>query len=106
MSVECVPKKLWVDDVRVPPEPASEWLWMKNYLDAANALEAYDFDIVSLDHDLGDDSLNGYHLACLIELRASRGERVPDDIRVHSANPVGRKNIELCIEAIQRFKNS
>lgn len=106
MSVECVPKKLWVDDVRVPPEPASEWLWVKTSMEAIDALSETDFDVVSLDHDLGEESGSGYDVACYIERKAWYGSVIPGEIRVHSANPVGRKNIELCIEAIQRFKNS
>jgi hypothetical protein len=52
----------------------------------------------SLDHDLGDDSNGtGYNVACYIEEAAYTGQLRPQEIYIHSANPVGRMNKESAI---------
>jgi len=95
--------KLWVDDIRVPPEG---WLWAKTAREAIDILASLEIDEVSLDHDLGEPIEvvgSGYEVACFLEERAVNGLAVPSVIRIHSANPVGRQQMTAAIESIQRL---
>lgn len=64
---------------------------------------------LSLDHDLGDEEENGtgYKVAAWIERQAHEGnwKAVPAKITIHSANPVGRKNMQAAIDSIERMRN-
>lgn len=42
--------KLWVDDIRQAPDDT--WTVAKTVTSAINALSIYDFDVISLDHDI------------------------------------------------------
>lgn len=101
--------KLWIDDLRPAPE---NWKWIKNSQEFA----AYEIlgmicsgmvEEISFDHDLGEESAsNGYQLCCLIEEFIAKNmlpiENVPK-IHIHTANPVGRKNLQAAIDSIQRL---
>ena len=64
-------------------------------------------EVISLDHDLGDDVLygTGYDVITWIEENCACGKRynIPE-IRVHSANPVGVQNMLNGIKAINRMR--
>lgn len=93
--------RVWVDDVR--PKPADYDVWL---LDADTAIRTLRLCLVthiSLDHDLGDDSKTGYDIAKFIEEAAYKKTLAPLEVVVHSANPVGRKNIERAIERARMF---
>lgn len=48
---------LWVDDLRNPEEfVKGDWHWVKNSADAFNALKTNNYEIVSLDNDLGEET--------------------------------------------------
>lgn len=94
--------KLWIDDLREPPD--ATWHWSKSSADALLCLKHFASDIteVSFDHDLGgEDTVMPFVRE--IEARAFRGRGDPFDWRVHSANPVGRKNIEAAMQSAERF---
>jgi len=91
--------KLWLDDERKPPSEA--WVWVDEALKAIDLLDLGNVEEVSLDHDLGDDRWNGYVVACYIERRAHQGYP-PPKWAVHSANPVGRQNIEAALKSAER----
>jgi hypothetical protein len=122
-SYDCVimTKKLYVDDVRNPPDET--WEIARTYYDAIRMLGTCEYNTVSLDHDLGfvmipDDNtipitlakmtehaeLTGYDIACWLEERAANGFVVPDTILCHSANPVDRSKIEQVIKSIGRIQ--
>ena len=82
---------------------------------------------ISFDHDLGDchydhadikdEDYEKFYvglkektgLDCakwLVEFCLEKGKDLPPDIRVHSQNPVGARNIKGFIDAFRRFKNS
>ena len=94
--------KLWVDDIRTSPPG---WIWAKNYDEAVEILDAENIDLLSLDHDLGDDEKGtGYSIACFLEARLYlEGKQPPKTILIHSANPVGRSNIERAIGSMKRY---
>lgn len=60
----------------------------KNYNQAIDFLNKYKYDIVSFDHDLGEDK-TGYDIAkYIVENNIQIGQ-----FYIHSANPVGKNNI-------------
>jgi hypothetical protein len=108
--------KLWIDDVRPAPEG---WLWAKDsqmaknqlsleffarVLDQAESIEDRDPEVIeiSFDHDLGGDDTT-IPVVQLIEEIAAAGLKFKFKWHIHSANPVGRKNLELALQSIDRF---
>lgn len=96
--------KLWIDDLREPPD--ATWHWSKSSADALLCFKHFASDIheVSFDHDLGGDD-TVMPVVREIESRAFHGRGDPFEWRVHSANPVGRKNIEAGMQSAERFWN-
>jgi len=93
---------LWLDDLRPAPEG---WVWVKTAHEAIEQLAREAFDVVSLDHDLGDDEGLGTGLDVLRWIEEQvflHGYRAPE-LRVHSMNPVGREKMWAAIEAIGRM---
>lgn len=93
--------KMWLDDERSMPEGFD--LHVKTAKEAIDMIRKGGVSMVSLDHDLGDGNGTGYDVAKYIEESAFNGALIPVDVRVHSANPVGRANINRCIENAKRF---
>lgn len=94
--------KIWLDDVR--PKPPDFDIWVKDATRAIQLLTVGGVTEISLDHDLGDETaLTGYDVAKHIEDGAYHGRIAPLTIAVHSANPVGRKNIEACIRNCKKY---
>lgn len=57
---------------------------------------------IDFDHDLGPGP-TGYTVASFMEKRAFLGLQGPTTYAIHSANPVGRVNIERAMLSAQRF---
>jgi hypothetical protein len=92
--------KIWLDDARTPlPEYD---VWLQNAETAIRVLRLGGITGISLDHDLGD-GLTGYDVAKFIEEGAFSGAIPKMEVRVHSANPVGRANILRCIANAEQF---
>ncbi|UPW10393.1 hypothetical protein M1C59_05990 [Gordonia terrae] len=87
--------KLWVDDLRIPPEG---WEWAKTSAEAIDLLDARveEVDVMSLDHDLGGDDTTRAVVLWMCE-----HEQWPREVRVHSANPVG---VEWLTGMIDRYQ--
>jgi hypothetical protein len=90
--------KLFVDDERKPP--CDDWEVARNALSAYIFLNLhatgapYCIEILSLDHDLGEDCQTGYDVAAWLEEQVYTGNVLPPKVlKVHSANPVGRARI-------------
>ena len=92
--------KLWLDDERLPPEG---WDWACTAIDVMVALQKNEYDVISLDHDLGEGR-TGYEVMCFIEAQVHTNPKLkcPLEIRIHSDNPAGRKNMELALQSIKR----
>jgi hypothetical protein len=75
---------LWVDDLRPPPTP--DWTVARTSREAIDLLSSRSFTTLSLDHDLGGDDTTRAVVLWLCE----HTDRWPVEVRVHSANPVGR----------------
>lgn len=79
--------RIYVDDTRSAPK---DFILANNYKDAINIINRNkdDIDCLSLDHDLGGNK-SGYDI-CLYLVE---NEIFPKEINLHSANPVGVKNM-------------
>lgn len=99
-----VTKSLYVDDLRELPSSYSSTGWdvARSFHEAITKLEQYDYQVLSLDHDLasfyGSKEMTGYDIALWLADRKMNGKYVPQQIFVHSANPVGVKNIQAVID--------
>lgn len=78
---------LWVDDLRQPPTDG--WTWVKTVRDAMAYLRHNRVDKISLDHDLGSG-----HTTRPIMMWLCETDIWPDEVLVHTANPVGREWLE------------
>lgn len=92
--------KIWVDDVRKPPDDSWVWLMTSKQTIAVLAQLKRSFtipneppELMSLDHDLGGDDTTRPIVLWMCE-----NEFWPDEVRVHSANPVGVEWLEGMIE--------
>lgn len=63
--------------------------------------------MVSFDHDLGEGQKTGYEIAKKMCDMVMDGMRLPEDFdyRVHSKNPVGKKNIEEYMRAFLNYQS-
>jgi len=98
--------KIYVDDERKPPRG---WTHTDNAKDTKTILcSGIRVTDISLDHDLGDYETygNGYDIIVWIEEMAFREQwdRVPDNIHIHTANPVGEAKMRAALENIERFR--
>lgn len=82
---------LWLDDLRIP---SKEYKWIKDYKEFINHIETYGLpDFISFDHDLGEEE-TGYDCAkWLVEYCLNNDKKLPN-FKVHSMNPIGKRNIE------------
>ena len=80
-------------------------VWVDRAQDAIAYLSKGNVSHISLDHDLGDQDLvgSGYDVAKWIEEAAYEGKIPRLEWRCHSANPVGRRNMEKALESADNF---
>ena len=97
--------KLYLDDERHPP---SGWTLTKNVKTTINFIAKGDVTDLSLDHDLGVDYENGYDVLLWIERQVftNPGFKLPDNIKIHTANPSARKKMELALNRILNKYNN
>lgn len=94
--------KIFLDDERKTP---SGYIGVKdpNVCIGLLVLNKGNVEILSLDHDLGifvgGVELTGYDVLLWLE---ENTEYMPKWIGIHSANPVARKRMHLCLDAIER----
>lgn len=82
---------LWVDDLRgIPNNYIGEYnvKIAHNYKEAIYALNNITFDIICLDHDLGEEK-TGYDICKYMLEHKIRCK----EVRIHTRNPVGRQNM-------------
>ena len=109
-------KRLYLDDVRTPL--GDDWIIARNYEEFVSTIKFHglkNFDMISLDHDLGEQSMveyytnvkNNYKLdynnivdektgydCCKFLVSESMSKNIPlPQIYVHSANPIGSANM-------------
>lgn len=95
--------KIFLDDMRKPPDET--WAVCRTAREAIHLLTAGHAEIISLDHDLGDGVLTGYDVCKWIESQVYFDDSyTPPEMKIHSGNPVGRKNMKAAIDSIKRFR--
>jgi len=94
--------RIWLDDIR----PMPNWfdVHCKTATEAADYIRTGKVTFISFDHDLGPAKAGtGYHVAVLIEDYAKAGAIPAIRYAIHSANPVGRVNIEAAMRNAIKF---
>ncbi len=91
--------RVWIDDLRPPPD--ATWTWVKTSADALELLCDEKVEELSFDHDLGGDDTS-MPVAKWIEEQAFEGKMKPPQWAIHSANPVGRQNLEAALVSADR----
>lgn len=91
------PYTLYLDDLRENPNP--NWIVARSLNEAETIVKSKGMpDFISFDHDLGEEATcpNGLQVAKMLVNLAENGYPFPEnfDFQVHSANPVGKLNIE------------
>lgn len=94
--------KLFLDDIRIPPSEG--WMMFRDVPSFIHfARYCKQGDILSFDHDLGEDAIKQLEKEVYTEgLWSVSG--VPE-FRIHSANPTGRDNMLAAINSIYRYLN-
>ena len=92
---------LLIDDQRnVPADRVA-----RTYKEGIDALAQQHWELVYLDHDLGDFSgdggreLTGYDIACWLE---HNPQFLPDRMEIVTSNPADRKKIEMALQRCSR----
>ena len=90
---------LFLDDLRDPPPG---FVLCRTAGEAIERLRTGTVAMISFDHDLGVGP-TGHDVAKFIEAWVAAGEIPMPDWTIHSANPVGRANIEATMQAARRL---
>ena len=90
-------KKMFIDDERNPKKIKFDYI-VRNYKEVMKNFDKYGCpSYISFDHDLGEKSKTGFDVAKNMVERDldKKGGWIPKNFTydVHSANPVGKKNI-------------
>ncbi len=105
---------LMIDDVRKPdfvrltddgPVSVQVDKVCRTYDEGLSALKSQKWDVLLLDHDLGDPDpkKTGYGIMCWIE---ANPDQKPGEIVLITANVVGRKNMEMVIKKLYNSPDS
>lgn len=97
--------KVYLDDERPTPDGWVRCYWPDQVI---QLLETGRVKVLSLDHDLGDDSRGtGYDVLTWIEAKLFNEQNFdpPEFIFVHSANSSAREKMLSAIGAIRRLNN-
>ena len=98
-------KKLYLDDIRVPKTEG--WDIVRNYDEFVFWVRLHGIpDEVSFDHDLGEDTeKTGLNVAKWLGQYCIEKNTPFPKWNVHSANPVGKANIEAYINNVIKHQN-
>jgi hypothetical protein len=93
-----MPKHLWVDDIRNPPDNLDCDI-ARNYAQAVAFLEANAYYVIHIDHDLGDfdaagNEKTGYDVLMYLAQQKMNGRGVPQHYELLTANPIGAERME------------
>lgn len=101
--------KIYLDDKRDPPsEIAWSHIVVRSYEEAVQLVENFGYpEEISFDHDLGTEKTGLDFAHYLVDLDLDTGA-MPDNFtyKIHSANPVGRANIEGLMEGYLAFRRT
>jgi hypothetical protein len=97
--------RLWIDDVRRPPESFVKcYDWVRTVNEAKSAIifsemcapTAHTYELIDIDHDAGDFAWDGGDYIKLLDWLEETGRNYP--IRIHSMNSVGVQNMRAIIQ--------
>lgn len=90
--------KIWVDDIRPVPQGYEGTKSVNETIQLIEEIEAEGgiIELLDLDHDLGDYAKFGGDAIKILDYLAENEKYYP--IKIHTANPVGRANMERMIE--------
>ncbi len=90
--------KIWVDDLRPIPKGYEGTRSVNETIALIQEIEDNNgsIELIDLDHDLGDFASDGGDAIKILDFLAERETFYP--IEIHTANPVGRANMERMIE--------
>ena len=96
--------KLWVDDIRRPPD--GTWIWVSHPDIAIWHLINYSVSEMSLDHDLGvgaTEDCKEYDITTrpIVLWLCEHEHDWPEFVHVHSMNPVGKRWL---LDMVDRYK--
>lgn len=100
---------VWLDDKRPMPYDfgwdCDERIAVQTASEAIKVLATGNVDLISLDHDLGDETKtgNGYQVACYIEGLAHENAIPRLRWAVHSQNPVGAINMKIALALADKY---
>ena len=97
--------KLFIDDLRFPVDDS--WVIVRSSHEALEYIEANGCpDIISFDHDLGGDDTSMVFLHRFLDLDMDGIINIPTGFtyHIHSANPVGVKNIDGLLSGYLKHK--
>lgn len=105
---------LYLDDERSPKTvaPFGEWIVVRSANDAQKHIDSNGYpSYISLDHDLGDNVPTGYDFVKWmvddhVELVNAGDDIAFPQYNLHTANPVGRDNMEAYLDNYLRFISS
>lgn len=99
--------RIWLDDIRDPPDDG--WKICRTAEECIGTiwLAKEPIECISFDHDLGENCGTGYDVAKFLEhmaaMQKDQMEYFPQKWQIHSANPVGARNIKSAMESMKRF---
>jgi hypothetical protein len=99
-------KKLYLDDIRTPRTKG--WDIVRSYDEFIGWIEINGLpDMISFDHDLGDETTKtGYDCAkWLVSYCTQNNLPYLPEYNIHSANPVGKANIESYLSNAKKHLN-
>lgn len=96
---------VWLDDKR--PMPPGYDVHVTSAHEAINLLLHEPVVVISLDHDLGDETVvgTGYIVAKAIEELAHSKRLGRITVLIHTQNPVGRQNMEAALRSAEKAWN-
>jgi hypothetical protein len=96
--------QIWLDDERRAPFGMVQ---TNTAEDTIELLKKCKVSVLSLDHDLGENRKTGYSVLTWMEQQVATTKYVPPThIYVHSANPVGRKKMDMAINKIRKLEEA
>lgn len=89
--------KMFLDDIRNSPDDT--WVIVRSSREAIDYIQQNGLpDFISFDHDLGGDDTAMVFLYYLVNNICNSSDD-PPKYKIHSANPIGSKNIEAFMES-------
>lgn len=108
MAIDVLPRRVYLDDIRHPQTEG--FVVLRSYQEFVDYVLMFGCpSYISFDHDLGNNIPSGYDcLKWLIDHDLQSQGFIPGDfeINVHSANPVGKENIEKLWNSYKTFKTN